>query len=66
MWNKSDIIALLQLLTMVVFATVHAAWCLFLHQCKSILAQVLCLHAHLTRVNLRRRTLQPHRHEQTG
>jgi hypothetical protein len=28
MWTRSDILALLQLLAMVFFATIHAAWCL--------------------------------------
>jgi hypothetical protein len=32
MWTRSDILALLQLLAMIVFATVHAAWCLAIHR----------------------------------
>jgi multisubunit Na+/H+ antiporter MnhF subunit len=33
MWTRSDILALLQLLAMIFFATVHAAWCLTIHRC---------------------------------
>jgi hypothetical protein len=32
MWTKSDVLALLQLLAMIIFATVHAAWCLAIHR----------------------------------
>lgn len=32
MWTRSDILALLQLLAMIFFATVHAAWCLAIHR----------------------------------
>ena len=32
MWTKSDVLALLQLLAMIIFATTHAAWCLTIRQ----------------------------------
>ncbi|KAH4098606.1 hypothetical protein HBI25_094750 [Parastagonospora nodorum] len=32
MWTKSDILQLLQLLTMVILAMIHAGWCLLVHQ----------------------------------
>ncbi|EAT82029.1 hypothetical protein HBH70_093150 [Parastagonospora nodorum] len=32
MWNKSDVLQLLQLLTMVMLAMIHAGWCLLIHQ----------------------------------
>ncbi|KAH4929493.1 hypothetical protein HBI42_081160 [Parastagonospora nodorum] len=32
MWTKSDVLQLLQLLTMVILAMIHAAWCLLIHQ----------------------------------
>jgi hypothetical protein len=42
MWVKSDILALLQLFTMIALAAIHALWCLILHRSKLVLpAQVL-------------------------
>ncbi|EAT82030.1 hypothetical protein HBI56_081930 [Parastagonospora nodorum] len=32
MWARSDVLQLLQLLTMIVLAMVQAAWCLLIHQ----------------------------------
>lgn len=53
MWTKSDILQLLQLLTMVIFATVHAAWCLLVHQGEAFLIQCISVLTSLT-VNMRR------------
>jgi hypothetical protein len=47
MWTRSDILALLQLIAMIFFATVHAAWCLAIHRrAYSLFAQdhvLICL-----------------------
>lgn len=32
MWTRSDVLQLLQLLTMVMLAMIHAGWCILIHQ----------------------------------
>jgi hypothetical protein len=59
MWTKSDIIALLQLLAMVMLAAVQAAWCLLVHQCKIKLNAARTYILTIMQVDLRRYVKEP-------